>query len=391
MKSNGDNDIRINGAAEESHIAREAGLRYVTDSAPGITREGEPGQFRYRDPSGKLLRKAATLKRIRALVIPPAWSAVWICAYDNGHLQATGRDARGRKQYRYHAHWRATRDANKYELLNEFVRALPRIRAAVKKDLHLPGMPRRKILAAVVSLLEATLIRVGNEKYARDNGSFGLTTMRNRHIKVRGERMQFDFRGKSGKQHRIELVDARLAGIVRRCRELPGQELFQYLDDQGVPQNIDSSDVNAYLAEISGADYTAKDFRTWAGTVLAALALRQLEAPESETARKKNITQAITMVAQKLGNTPAICRKCYVHPGILAAYPGGLEGLPGTGGADFATLRLTRAQEMGVLKILFGDGAGAKRNKAGVRKSRAKTVMPIPPQRAVAAAIASYN
>jgi DNA topoisomerase I len=355
--------------ATEIAAAQEAGLRYVTDSQPGIAREpipgdGTPVQFRYRDAAGKLVRDKAVLARIRGLVIPPAWTQVWICALEDGHLQATGRDARGRKQYRYHAHWRVTRDANKYARLKDFVRALPRIRKVVHKDLRMQGLPKQKVLAAVVRLLETTLIRVGNEKYARDNGSFGLTTMRNRHIKVRGQRMQFDFRGKSGKQHSIELTDARLAAIVRRCRELPGQELFQYLDADGAPQSLTSTDVNDYLSALSGGQsYTAKDFRTWAGTVLAALAMRRFDAPTSETQRKRNINQAIRLVAQKLGNTPAICRKCYVHPDVLEVDRERLVGLPRFDVAEFSTTRISRRHELKVLNVLYGNKrAGARRH-----------------------------
>lgn len=348
--------------SEEHAIAHQAGLRYVNDGMPGIRRVGSPGRFSYRDAAGKAVRDAVTLARIRALVIPPAWTDVWVCAFENGHLQATGRDAKRRKQYRYHSQWQATRDANKFENLKEFARALPRIRRATRAYLDLPGLPREKVLAAVVSLLEATLIRVGNEKYARDNGSFGLTTMRNRHIKVRGQKMQFDFRGKSGKVHHIELISPRLAAIVRKCRELPGQELFQYVDEQGLPQIIDSSDVNEFLSAVSGgAAYTAKDFRTWAGTVLAALALRRMEAPASDTHRKRVVAQAISAVAEKLGNTPAICRKCYVHPAVIAAYPEGLGRLPEIGEAAFSTMRINRNHELGVLEVLIGDAKPLKR------------------------------
>jgi DNA topoisomerase I len=329
-------------------------LRYVTDSTPGIVREGKPGAFRYRGPAGRLLRDAATLARIRKLAIPPAWAGVWICADESGHLQATGRDARGRKQYRYHARWRTARDENKYERLKDFVTALPAIRARVDLDLRRQGLPREKVLATVVRLLETTLIRVGNEKYARENGSFGLTTMRNRHLRLDGEHMQFEFRGKSGKSHRIAFSDARLAGIVRRCRELPGQELFQYLDEKDEPQPITSTDVNDYLSAASGGQpYTAKDFRTWAGTVLAAIALRQQPAPGSQASRKRHINDAVRMVAQKLGNTPAICRKCYIHPRVLDAYDAeDLTGLPKLGMVEFAGLQLTRRHEMRVLRML---------------------------------------
>ncbi len=339
---------------DEFHVARQAGLSYVTDARPGIGREGRPGRFRYIDPSGKLLRDQDVLARIRALVIPPAWTHVWICPSESGHLQATGRDAKGRKQYRYHARWREIRDANKYEQLSDFVRALPTIRKTVRRHLRLPGLPREKILAAVVNLLEATLIRIGNQKYARENGSFGLTTLRNRHVRIRGRRLQFDFRGKSGKRHHIELTDAKLAAIVRRCRELPGQELFQYLDAQGDAHVVTSTDVNEYLCAISGGHaYTAKDFRTWAGTVLAALALRQQPVPGSEHEMKKNIVEAVRLVSQRLGNTPSICRKCYVHPGVMEAYRTGcLERLTAFDSSQPAAVRLTRRNELALTSML---------------------------------------
>jgi DNA topoisomerase-1 len=345
----------------EYRVARQAGLSYVIDALPGIRREGRPGRFRYLDQSGKFLHDQEVLDRIRALVIPPAWTQVWICPSESGHLQATGRDARGRKQYRYHSRWRDIRDANKYEQLSDFVRALPAIRKAVRRHLRLPGLPREKILAAVVNLLEATLIRIGNERYARENGSFGLTTLRNRHVRIRGQRLQFDFRGKSGKRHHIELTDANLAAIVRRCRELPGQELFQYLDAHGNPRAVTSTDVNEYLCAISGGHaYTAKDFRTWAGTVLAALALRQQAVPRSEHQMKKNMAEAVRQVSQRLGNTPSICRKCYVHPGVMEAYRiGRLEGWrTATNSSKAASLRLTRGNELALMRML---GAGSAR------------------------------
>ena len=341
-------------ATDESRVAREAGLSYVTDARPGIKRTGTPGKFRYLDVAGRTVRDPAVLERIRTLVIPPAWTDVWICASANGHLQATGRDARGRKQYRYHPRWRTTRDANKFEQMKEFVHALPAIRKKVREHLRLPGLPREKILAAIVRLLETTLIRVGNEKYARENGSYGLTTMRNRHVRIRGQRLQFDFRGKSGQQHHIELSDARLAAIVRRCRELPGYDLFQYLDEQGQPHILTSTDVNEYLSSISaGGTYTAKDFRTWAGTVLAALALQGQEPPAVESHAKKSIADAVRVVAARLGNTPAICRKCYVHPGIIDAYrEGQLMALGAATASDIAPPGLSRRQELALARLL---------------------------------------
>lgn len=309
--------------ADPPAAAKAAGLRYVNDSKPGIRREKEGDTVRYLDAKGEPVEDEATLKRIKSLVIPPAWTDVWICSQANGHLQATGRDARGRKQYRYHPKWRNVRDEVKYERMINFGNALPTIRAEVDKALKQPGLPREKMLATIVYLLEATMMRVGNEEYARTNKSFGLTTLRNRHVKVDGSDVEFKFRGKSGVYHKIHVHDRRLARIIRSTRDLPGQELFQYVDEEGETHSIDSSDVNEYLRTITGEDYTAKDFRTWSGTVLAALALQEFEKFDSETQAKKNIVRAIESVAEKLGNTPSICRKCYVHPAVLDAY---LEG-----------------------------------------------------------------
>jgi DNA topoisomerase I len=303
--------------------AQMARLRYVSDTTPGIRRKRAGTGFSYRRPDGTLVHDAETLRRIRALAIPPAWTDVWICTLPNGHLQATGRDAKGRKQYRYHPRWRAVRDETKYTRLIAFGEALPRIRARVEKDLKRPDLPREKVLATVVRLLETTLIRVGNAEYAKANQSYGLTTMRNRHVAVEGATVRFHFRGKSGMDHRIDINDRRLANIVKRCKELPGAELFQYIDDDGQRQTIDSGDVNEYLHDITGDDFTAKDFRTWAGTLLAAMALQEFERFDSETQAKKNVVQAIERVAERLGNTPSVCRKCYVHPAVLDAY---LEG-----------------------------------------------------------------
>jgi len=310
---------------DSTSAARAAGLRYVHDGRAGIHREAVKDGFRYLDAHGAPVEDETTLARIKGLVIPPAWQDVWICAQPNGHLQATGRDARGRKQYRYHPKWRTARDEVKYERMLKFGDALPAIRHEVDRALKLPGLPREKVLATIVYLLEATMMRVGNEEYARTNKSFGLTTLRNRHVKVDGSDVQFSFRGKSGVYHKVKVHDRRLAGIVKRTRDLPGQELFQYIDDDGETHSVDSSDVNDYLRNITGEEYTAKDFRTWSGTVLAALALREFEKFDSETQAKKNIVRAIESVAEKLGNTPTICRKCYVHPAVLDAY---LEGAP---------------------------------------------------------------
>ena len=303
--------------------ARKVGLRYVSDASPGLQRERLGEKFRYRDAHGRIVREPETLARIKSLVIPPAWNDVWICTAANGHIQVTARDAKGRKQYRYHPLWRSVRDENKYEHLIAFGHALPTIRRQVDKDLALAGLPREKILATIVRLLETTMMRVGNEEYVRSNGSFGLTTLRDKHVRIDGARLEFQFRGKSGVKHSIKLTDRRLATIVRRCRDIPGFELFQYLDEEGARHAIDSADVNDYLRQISGQDYTAKDFRTWAGTLLAAMALREFEKFDSQAQAKKNLVRAIESVASRLGNTPTICRKCYIHPAIMESY---LEG-----------------------------------------------------------------
>jgi DNA topoisomerase-1 len=303
--------------------ARAAGLRYVSDAMPGIHRRRAGRGFVYETADGRRVRDAATLQRIRSLAIPPAWTDVWICPLAEGHLQAVGKDDRGRKQYRYHPRWRGVRDETKYGRLIAFGNALPALRARVERDLRRSGLPKRKVLAAIVRLLETTLIRVGNEEYARQNRSFGLTTMRDRHADIRGSRIRFRFRGKSGIPHDVDLDDRRLAKIVRGCQDLPGQDLFQYVDENDEPHPLDSADVNDYLREISGQDFTAKDFRTWAGTLLAARALHEFESFDSKTQAKRNIVQAIESVAKRLGNTKAVCRKCYVHPAVLDAY---LEG-----------------------------------------------------------------
>ena len=289
------------------------GLRYSRDAEPGLSRHGDAKRFAYRDAKAAPVKDAASLERIRALVIPPAWTDVWICADERGHLQATGRDARGRKQYRYHPAWRETREADKFGHLTEFAQALPAIRRRVRADLALAGLPRRKVLAAIVRLLESTCIRIGNERYAEANDSFGLTTFRNRHVRVKGARVEFEFRGKSGKFHRIAIDDPRLARIVEHCRGLPGEELFQYLDDNGEVQSVSSSDVNDYLREIAGCEVSTKNFRTWAGSLLVASRLARSEDPASPS----RIAQAVREAAERLGNTPAICRKSYVHPRVL--------------------------------------------------------------------------
>jgi DNA topoisomerase-1 len=305
---------------ESRESAVSAGLRYVTDRSPGISRQRVGKGFRYVGPQGSMIRDAAELQRIRALAIPPAWREVWICPNARGHLQATGRDARGRKQHRYHPRWRQVRDEAKYDRILDFAAALPALRRRSEADISVPGLPRSKVVAAVVQLLEKTMIRVGNEEYARENRSFGLTTMHARHARISGSTVRFRFRGKSGKFHDITFNDARLARIVKRCQELPGRELFQYLDDEGAVQDIGSADVNDYLREVMGREFTAKDFRTWTGTVLAARALEEMKEFGSDTQAKKNILQAVDAVAGVLGNTRSVCRKCYVHPAIVDAY-----------------------------------------------------------------------
>jgi DNA topoisomerase-1 len=307
-------------ATDATESADEAGLRYITDASPGISRRRAGKGFVYIGPDGKRVSDPARLDWIRSLAIPPAWTDVWICQSSRGHLQATGRDARGRKQYRYHPEWHAVREDAKYERMLAFGRALPRIRRRVDRDLRRHGLPRERVLAAVVRLLEKTPVRVGNEEYARDNKSFGLTTLRDRHATIGASRMRFRFRGKGGKEHEIELSDARLARIVGRCQELPGQELFAYLDADGEVRSVGSADVNDYLREISGQEFTAKDFRTWSGTVLAAWALREFTEVDSEAQAKRNVVAAIERVAEWLGNTPAVSRRSYVHPSVIDAY-----------------------------------------------------------------------
>jgi DNA topoisomerase I len=297
-----------------------AGLRYVSDTQPGIRRHRRGKGFCYISGDSTPIRDAEILRRIKSLAIPPAWTDVWICPRPDGHLQATGRDAKERKQYRYHPHWRAVRDATKYDRLMAFGAALPHLRQRLEQDLACPGLPRHKVLATIVQLLETTLMRIGNVAYARENGSFGLTTMRDRHVQISGSAVQFQFRGKGGKFHTIRIHDRRLSTIVKRCQELPGYELFQYLDTDGQRQTVDSADVNAYLRAVMQQDFTAKDIRTWGGTILAACALRDQTAYTSQAQAQQNIRQAIAAVAKRLGNTPAICRKCYVHPAVLEAY-----------------------------------------------------------------------
>jgi DNA topoisomerase I len=313
------NEIASDGIA----TAQLAGLRYTTDEKPGIRRLKKGRGFTYVDRDGVPVRDAGELRRIRGLAIPPAWTDVWISPSALGHIQATGRDARGRKQYRYHERWREVRDEAKYGRLGDFAKALPRIRERVDADLGRPGVPRERVLATAIRILEETFMRVGNLEYARTNGSFGLTTLRSKHVDVDGSLITFRFRGKSGKDHEVDVRDQRLARVVAKLEQLPGQELFQYRDDDGELHTIGSDDVNEYLREISNEELSAKDFRTWAGTVLAARALAELGPAKNERIANKRVVQAVDVVAGRLGNTRAVCRKCYVHPGILEAYAAG--------------------------------------------------------------------
>jgi DNA topoisomerase-1 len=342
-------------AVTSAESARVARLHYATDKRPGISRQRAGSGFVYRDARSRRIREAATLARIRALVIPPAWRHVWISPDPNSHLQVTGRDARGRKQYRYHPRWTEERDSVKYGRMITFARRLPAMRRRVRADLRQPPLSRPRVLATVIRLLETTLIRVGNEEYAKANKSFGLTTLHDRHVRVRGPKVKFRFRAKSGVVQSIDLEDATLARSVKRCQDLPGQTLFQYLDADGNRQSVDSRDVNDYLREISGEDFTAKDFRTWAGTVLAAAALHELARVDSKAARNRNIVQAVESVAKRLGNTRAVCRKCYVHPAVLDAYLDGttIEML-GNKAARLITPPLSRLsrEEVAVLALL---------------------------------------
>jgi DNA topoisomerase-1 len=364
--------------ADALQSVKEAGLRYASDTHPGIRRSRRGKDFIYTAPDGKVVKDAETLRRIRSLVIPPAWENVWIAPSDSAHLQATGRDARGRKQYRYHQKFRAVRDENKFGRMLAFAKAVPEIRRRVEKDLQLPGTPREKVLAGVVKLLETTLIRVGNDEYARTNKSYGLTTMHDGHAKIRGAKVTFDFKGKSGIQHSIDIEDPQLAKLVKRCQELPGQELFAYTDETGRPRDVGSQDVNEYLREITGENYTAKDFRTWAGTVLAAVALRQFEQFQSAREAKKNVVRAIEAVAKMLGNTPSVCRKCYVHPEVLDSY---LEG------STVATLqqktrkvlarpKFLKPEESEVVKLLQERLSRASRTSGTRTQARALTRRP---------------
>ena len=357
--------------------AKSAGLRYVHDAAPGIRRVRSGTGFRYRGPDGKPIRDPEALRRIAALAVPPAWTEVWIAADPNAHLQATGRDARGRKQYRYHPRWRIARDETKYAHMRSFGAALPRIRSRVACDLDRPGLPRKKVLAAVVRLMERTLARIGNPAYERDNHSFGLTTLHNRHVRISAGRIELDFRAKSGMRHHSIVSDRKLARILTRCRDLPGSELFQYVDEDGNRHSIDSADVNAYLREISRQDITAKDFRTWAGTNLALLAIMGCGGARPT---KKRTADIVRRVAAQLGNTPAVCRKCYIHPGIIAAWAAGTLTRSFGAGKRGARPRGLLACERLLLRFLDrADVSGAfalpsrEKTLAALRASAAKT------------------
>ena len=341
--------------------AQAAGLRYVTDDEPGIRRRKRGKGFTYADPQGRAVKDEKTLERIRKLAIPPAWTDVWICSRPNGHLQATGRDARGRKQYRYHADWREVRDETKFGRMIAFGEALPKLHERLEQDMSQRGLGREKVLATVVKLLETTLIRVGNKEYVKQNNSFGLTTLRDRHVDVDGSTLRFELRGKSGKEHAVEVQDRRLARIVKQCRDLPGQKLFQYLDENKERQSVSSEDVNAYLRETTGEDFTAKDFRTWGGTVLALSALLEVGACESEREASKAVVEAVKRVAGQLGNRPAICRKYYVHPVVIQSFLEGTlrdtleETVEGEEDDGSNGLRRLEAQ---VLRLLKGRNGG---------------------------------
>jgi DNA topoisomerase I len=345
-------------APAPAESAKEAGLRYVSDTQPGIRRKRRGKGFTYLGADGETIHDSKTLARIRSLAIPPAWTDVWICPSPNGHLQATGRDAKGRKQSRYHPRWREVRDETKYERMLTFGAALTTIRERVEQDISMPGLSRQKVMATIVRLMETTLIRVGNEEYARNNHSYGLTTMHDRHAHVNGSTVSFKFRGKSGKLHAVDVRDRRLANIIRRCQDIPGYELFQYIDEEGTPHSVDSADVNDYLREISQQDFTAKDFRTWAGSVLAYTTLRELEPFESASQAKKNVVATIKNVAERLGNTPSVCRKCYVHPGLLDCYLDGVisedlkETVKHAEEKSAAPHQGLREEELGLIRLL---------------------------------------
>ncbi|HEX6433390.1 MAG TPA: DNA topoisomerase IB [Gemmatimonadales bacterium] len=347
--------------------AQAAGLRYVSDIQPGIRRKRSGKGFTYVGPDGKTVQDAKEVARIRSLAIPPAYTDVWICPSPNGHIQATGRDARGRKQYRYHPKWREVRDETKFGRMLAFSEALPKIRTRLDRDLSLPGLPREKVLATVVTLLECTCIRVGNDEYAKSNRSYGLTTLQDRHVKVSGSNVRFEFRGKSGKTHKVDLNDRRLARIVERCQDLPGEDLFQYVDDERVRQTIGSGDVNAYIREISGQEFTAKDFRTWAGTLAAVAALEEVGTWATQRQAKSNILRAIDQVAEQLNNTRAVCRKYYVHPAVFESYLAGtmLEHLQNGTKASLKQKDDLDAQEQAVVRLLQHQLSTSANGKGG--------------------------
>ncbi len=345
--------------AEVAAVIAEEGLRYVNDTMPGYRRKRTGTSFSYYDKDGERITNADVVRRIKSIGIPPAYESVWICASANGHIQATGLDPRGRKQYRYHAKWRELREQNKYEHVLEFATALLGLRQHVTADLRRDGLPREKVLATIVSLLEKTLIRVGNSEYATQNKSYGLTTMRRRHVDIKGSTLRFDFTGKSGKLWKLQVHDKRIVAIVKRCADIPGHELFKYLDSEGQSHTVDSGDVNNYIKEITRKDFTAKDFRTWAGTVFAAMALSEFKKYDSEAEAKRNIIVAIDSVAKQLGNTRAICRKCYIHPEIINAYMAGdLAKLTDAKIAERFKRQYSKlsSDEILVLSFLFIDG-----------------------------------
>ena len=359
--------VRITTFSDPARLAKASQLRYVLDDSPGITRKRTGKGFLYIDAQGRALRQTKHLRRIKSLAIPPAWEHVWISPWPNSHLQATGRDARGRKQHRYHPRWREVRDQTKFDRMSAFGRALPDLRRRLNRDLARPGLPREKVLATVVRLLEATLIRIGNEEYARHNRSYGLTTMRSKHVKVKGAKIQFEFRGKGGKAFNLDLNDHRLARIVNHCQDLPGQELFQYVDQEGRHRTINSSDVNDYLRQITGDEFTAKDFRTWAGTVLAAKALQEIKQVDSKAHTRRNLIKAIETVAKKLGNTRSVCRNCYIHPAVIDCYLDGSLINISTEGRDQKTRALLpklNSDELAVLAILERQSKAEKRKAA---------------------------
>jgi DNA topoisomerase I len=374
-----ESNVTSENVVDPRDAAETAGLLYVSDEEPGIRRRKSGKGFTYTRPDGKKVEDGSTLERIKSLAIPPAYTDVWICAKANGHIQATGRDAKGRKQYRYHPAFREVRESTKYEHMLEFAKGLPAIRKTIDEHMSLRGLPREKVLATVVHLLENTLIRVGNSDYVKQNKSYGLTTLRDPHVKVEGGELRFQFKGKSGKTWRLQVKDRRVAKIVKACQDLPGQDLFQYLDENGEQQSITSADVNAYLKEITGSEITAKDFRTWAGTVLAALALAEFEEFDSDAKAKKNIRAAIEKVSARLGNTPSICRKCYVHPEVFASYlDRGLlldikEEIETELREDLASLRPEEAAVLALLEQRLSREVGEQAEKTPPKKRRASS------------------